>query len=236
MPRQGNGRHRGVVPRQTLFSFRQRWHASGTHFLKGSRGQRHPLAISSVKGSLHQSAAAAAWINAAGRSLLEQDHLHNSRSSHWAGKDLIVASIAGYEAGCQIGEYLRRSHYRYFHMPATVGTLAAAIAVGAWLGINTRDKVACLFGNARQWPQVCGNSGLRAPTPSNYMQQKRLRMVCVHNILEGNMGTAAGMSARDEQQHQNYRPCSETGPKVAERTIEQPLDYDRDLVQVAYLL
>ena len=39
---------------------------------------------------------------------------------------LILASVAGYEAGIRIGEFLGRSHYRVFHTTATVGTLAAS--------------------------------------------------------------------------------------------------------------
>ncbi|WP_048314020.1 MmgE/PrpD family protein, partial [Pseudomonas aeruginosa] len=44
--------------------------------------------------------------------------------------ELILAAVAGYEAGIRIGEFLGRSHYRVFHTTATVGTLAAAVAVG----------------------------------------------------------------------------------------------------------
>jgi len=90
----------------------------------------------------------AALVNAASSHLVEQDDLHNSSVLHPAtvvfpaalaaaqdlgksGRELLVASVAGYEAGIRIGELLGRSHYRIFHTTATVGTLAAAVAVGA---------------------------------------------------------------------------------------------------------
>ncbi|NIU62583.1 MAG: MmgE/PrpD family protein, partial [Pseudomonas stutzeri] len=70
--------------------------------------------------------------------LVEQDDLHNSSVLHPAtvvfpaalaaaqdlgksGRELLVASVAGYEAGIRIGEFLGRSHYRIFHATATVG-------------------------------------------------------------------------------------------------------------------
>ena len=85
----------------------------------------------------------AALVNAASSHLVEQDDLHNSSVLHPAtvvfpaalaaaqdlgksGRELLVASVAGYEAGIRIGEFLGRSHYRIFHTTATVGTLAAA--------------------------------------------------------------------------------------------------------------
>ena len=88
----------------------------------------------------------AALVNAASSHLVEQDDLHNSSVLHPAtvvfpavlaaaqdlgksGAELLLAAVAGYEAGIRIGEFLGRSHYRIFHTTATVGTLAAAVAV-----------------------------------------------------------------------------------------------------------
>ncbi len=78
--------------------------------------------------------------------MVEQDDVHNSSVLHPAavvfpavvaaaqaegktGADVLLASIAGYEAGIRIGEFMGRSHYRIFHTTGTVGTLAAAAAV-----------------------------------------------------------------------------------------------------------
>jgi 2-methylcitrate dehydratase PrpD len=53
-----------------------------------------------------------------------------------SGKDLLAASVAGYEVGIRVGEFLGRSHYTIFHTTGTVGTLAAAAAVGHLLKLN----------------------------------------------------------------------------------------------------
>ena len=74
----------------------------------------------------------AALVNGASSHLVEQDDLHNSSVLHPAtvvfpaalaaaqdlgksGRELLLASVAGYEAGIRIGEFLGRSHYRIFH-------------------------------------------------------------------------------------------------------------------------
>lgn len=55
--------------------------------------------------------------------------------------------MAGYEAGIRIGEFLGRSHYRVFHTTATVGTLAAAVAVGKLMDFD-RERFVDLLGSA----------------------------------------------------------------------------------------
>lgn len=60
---------------------------------------------------------------------------------------MLLASIAGYEAGIRIAEALGRSHYRIFHTTATVGTLAAALAVGKLLGFD-HDRMVSALGTA----------------------------------------------------------------------------------------
>src|SRR5215210_2259036 len=74
----------------------------------------------------------AALVNGASSHLVEQDDLHNSSVFHPAtvvfpaalaaaqqtgasGRDLIAASVAGYETGVRVGNYLGRSHYKVFH-------------------------------------------------------------------------------------------------------------------------
>ena len=110
----------------------------------------------------------AALVNGAASHLVEQDDLHNSSVLHPAtvvfsaalaaaqdlgksGQELILAAVAGYEAGIRIGEFLGRSHYRIFHTTATVGTLAAAVAVGKLLDFDRE-----------QFIQVLGNAGTQA--------------------------------------------------------------------------
>ncbi len=89
----------------------------------------------------------AAAINAAASHFAEQDDVHNGSVFHPAavvfppalavaqalgrsGRDLIAASVVGYEVGIRVGEFLGRSHYKVFHTTGTAGTLAAAAAVG----------------------------------------------------------------------------------------------------------
>ena len=64
-----------------------------------------------------------------------------------SGAELILAAVAGYEAGIRIGEFLGRSHYRVFHTTATVGTLAAAVAVGKLMDFD-RERFVDLLGSA----------------------------------------------------------------------------------------
>ena len=106
----------------------------------------------------------AATVNAAASHVAEQDDVHNGSVFHPAavvfppalavaqalqrsGAELLVASVAGYEVGIRIGEFLGRSHYKVFHTTGTVGTLAAAAAVGSLLRLNA-DQMLHALGSA----------------------------------------------------------------------------------------
>jgi 2-methylcitrate dehydratase PrpD len=106
----------------------------------------------------------AAAVNAAASHFAEQDDVHNGSVFHPAavvfppalavaqalgksGRDLLVASIAGYEVGIRVGEFLGRSHYRIFHTTGTAGSLAAAAAVGRLLGLSAGQMLHA-FGSA----------------------------------------------------------------------------------------
>jgi len=95
----------------------------------------------------------AALVNAAASHISEQDDVHNGSVFHPAavvfpaalataqaigasGRDFVAASVAGYEVGIRIGEFLGRSHYRVFHTTGTAGTIAAAVAVGRLLRLS----------------------------------------------------------------------------------------------------
>ena len=109
-------------------------------------------------GKYKTSAWFAAFVNGASSHVAEQDDLHNGSVLHPAtvvfpavlaaaqdqsasGEAMLVAAIAGYEAGIRIGEYLGRSHYKFFHTTGTAGTLAAAVGVGKLIGLNEDDLV-----------------------------------------------------------------------------------------------
>jgi 2-methylcitrate dehydratase PrpD len=106
----------------------------------------------------------AASVNAAASHVAEQDDVHNGSVFHPAtvvfpaalavaqalgasGRELIAASVAGYEVGIRVGEFLGRSHYRIFHTTGTAGTFAAAAAVGRLLGLSAA-QMRHAFGSA----------------------------------------------------------------------------------------
>ena len=106
----------------------------------------------------------AAMANAAASHFAEQDDVHNGSVFHPAtvvfpaavavaqalgasGKQLLAASVAGYEVGIRVGEFLGRSHSRVFHTTGTAGTLAAAAAVGNLLGLDAQ-QMRHAFGSA----------------------------------------------------------------------------------------
>ncbi|MDQ0126652.1 2-methylcitrate dehydratase PrpD [Pseudomonas lini] len=168
----------------------------------------------------------AALVNGASSHLVEQDDLHNSSVLHPAtvvfsavlaaaqdlnksGKDLLLASVAGYEAGIRIGEFMGRSHYRIFHTTATVGTLAAAVGVGKLLGFD-KEQFINLLGNAGT--QAAGLwEFLRDAADSKQLHTAKAAadgllaaymtedgLTGARNILEGEQGMAAGMSTDAE--------------------------------------
>ncbi|MGE8065237.1 MmgE/PrpD family protein [Pseudomonas sp. NPDC089569] len=165
----------------------------------------------------------AALVNAAASHLVEQDDLHNSSVLHPAtvvfpavlaaaqdlgksGQQLLLASVAGYEAGIRIGEFLGRSHYRIFHTTATVGTLAAAVAVGKLMDFD-QEQFINLLGSAGT--QASGLwEFLRDAADSKQLHTAKAAadgllaayltadgLTGARNILEGEQGMAAGMSS-----------------------------------------
>ncbi|MPQ67551.1 MULTISPECIES: MmgE/PrpD family protein [unclassified Pseudomonas] len=165
----------------------------------------------------------AALVNAASSHLVEQDDLHNSSVLHPAtvvfpaalaaaqdlgksGRELLLASLAGYEAGIRIGEFLGRSHYRIFHTTATVGTLAAAVAVGKLMDFD-QGQFSNLLGSAGT--QAAGLwEFLRDAADSKQLHTAKAAadgllaayltadgLTGARNILEGDQGLAAGMSS-----------------------------------------
>ncbi|WP_347171075.1 MmgE/PrpD family protein [Pseudomonas salmasensis] len=168
----------------------------------------------------------AALVNAASSHLVEQDDLHNSSVLHPAtvvfpaalaaaqdlgksGRELLLAAAAGYEAGIRIGEFMGRSHYRIFHTTATVGTLAAAVAVGKLLDFN-EEQFINLLGSAGT--QAAGLwEFLRDAADSKQLHTAKAAadgllaayltadgLTGARNILEGDQGLAAGMSSDAE--------------------------------------
>jgi 2-methylcitrate dehydratase PrpD len=164
----------------------------------------------------------AAMANAAASHVAEQDDVHNGSVFHPAtvvfspalavaqaigasGLDFLIASIAGYEVGIRVGEYLGRSHYRIFHTTGTAGNLAAAAAVGHLLKL-TPEQMLHAFGSAGTqsaglWEflrdaadskQLHTAHAAGAGLMSAYLA--RDGFTGAKQILEGKQGMAAGMS------------------------------------------
>ena len=165
----------------------------------------------------------AAMANAAASHVAEQDDVHNGSVFHPAtvvfppalacaqaigasGEDLLVASVAGYEVGIRVGEFLGRSHYKVFHTTGTAGTLAAAAAVGRLLKLNP-EQMLNAFGSAGTqsaglWEflrdaadskQLHTAHAASTGLMSAYIAQAGF--TGAEHILEGKQGLAAGMSS-----------------------------------------
>ena len=164
----------------------------------------------------------AAMVNAAASHFAEQDDVHNGSVFHPAavvfpaalataqalgcsGRELLTASVAGYEVGIRVGEFLGRPHYKVFHTTGTAGTLAAAAAVGHLLKLDA-DRMLHAFGSAGTqaaglWEFLrdaadskqlhtahAASAGLMAAQLANR------GFTGARRILEGAQGMAAGMT------------------------------------------
>jgi 2-methylcitrate dehydratase PrpD len=144
----------------------------------------------------------AAMANAAASHVAEQDDVHNGSVFHPAtvvfpaalamaqqmgasGRDLLAASVVGYEVGIRVGEYLGRPHYRIFHTTGTAGTLAAAAAVGHLLRLD-----------AAQMQHALGSAGTTAAGLWEFLRtaadSKQL-----HTAHAASAGLMAAQLARD---------------------------------------
>ena len=165
----------------------------------------------------------AAMASAAASHVAEQDDVHNGSVFHPAtivfpaavavaqavgasGKQLLAASVVGYEVGIRVGEFLGRSHYRIFHTTGTAGTLAAAAAVGHLLGLNAQQMQHALGSAGTQsaglWEflrtaadskQLHTAHAAAAGLMSAYLAKDGFTGAA--EILEGPQGMAAGMSS-----------------------------------------
>ena len=195
--------------------------ASITRFAQAMGAQTGPSEV--IISRARTSPYLAAMANAAASHVAEQDDVHNGSVFHPAtvvfpaavavaqalgasGRELLTASIAGYEVGIRVGEFLGRSHYKVFHTTGTAGTLAAAAAVGHLLGLDAR-QMQHAFGSAGTqsaglWEflrtaadskQLHTAHASAAGLMSAYLAQDGFTGAA--QILEGPQGMAAGMSS-----------------------------------------
>lgn len=148
--------------------------------------------------------------------MLSRDHsvifpavLAAAQDNNKSGQELLLASIAGYEAGIRIAESLGRSHYRTFHTTATVGTLAAALAVGKLLGFDHGRMVSALGTAGTQtsglWEFMRSGAGDSkqlhcAHAAANGLLSAYLArdgLTGAHDVIEGEAGLLKGMAKDD---------------------------------------
>jgi 2-methylcitrate dehydratase PrpD len=164
----------------------------------------------------------AALVNGAASHISEQDDVHNGSVFHPAavvfpaalataqqlgasGRDFIAASVAGYEVGIRIGEFLGRSHYKIFHTTGTAGTVAAAVAAGRLLGLDASSMLHAVGSAGTQaaglWEFLRDaadskqlHTGKAAADGLTAAFLARDGFTGARRILEGAQGMAAGMS------------------------------------------
>jgi 2-methylcitrate dehydratase PrpD len=165
----------------------------------------------------------AALVNGAASHFVEQDDLHNSSVLHpgtvvfpavlaaaqqtgASGREFIAASVAGYECGVRVGEFLGRSHYKVFHTTGTAGKLAAAAGTARLLGLDATRMQHCL-GSAGTMAAGLWEF-LRDAADSKQLHTAKAAadglmaawiardgFTGAQRILEGRQGMAAGMSS-----------------------------------------
>lgn len=164
----------------------------------------------------------AALVNGASSHVVEQDDVHNGAVFHPAtvvfpavlaaaqhtgasGRDMVVASVVGYEVGIRIGAFLGRSHYRVFHTTGTAGTPAAAAGAAYVLGADAQTMLHALGSAGTQAAGLW--EFLRDAADSKQLHTAKAAadgllaayiardgFTGAKRILEGEQGMAAGMS------------------------------------------
>lgn len=165
----------------------------------------------------------AALVNGAASHFVEQDDLHNSSVLHpgtvvfpavlaaaqdvgASGSEMIAASVAGYECGVRVGEFLGRSHYKVFHTTGTAGKLAAAAGVAHVLKLDADRMQHCLgsagtmaaglwefLRDAADSKQLHTSKAAADGLMAAYIA--RDGFTGARDIFEGRQGMAAGMSS-----------------------------------------
>ena len=182
--------------------------ADGSAQILPSRRRGSPYFAALVNGAASRGGAGrpAQQLGAAPAAVVFPAALAAAQDLGRSGAELILAAVAGYEAGIRIGEFLGRSHYRVFHTTATVGTLAAAVAVGKLMDFD-RERFVDLLGSAGT--QAAGLwEFLRDAADSKQLHTAKAAadgllaayltadgLSGARHILEGEQGMAAGMSS-----------------------------------------
>ena len=170
----------------------------------------------------HATLRAAALINGAASHSVEFDDIYRDAGYH-PGSPVISAALAaaqatgvsgeaflrgvivGYEVSTRIGEAVMPSHYKYWHITGTVGTLGAAAAAATILGCNREQFMHALatagtFGAGLQ--QAFRSQAMSKPLHSGHAAEAGALAAMAAakgvtgalEILEGEVGFGAAMS------------------------------------------
>lgn len=132
-----------------------------------------------------------------------------AQDNNLSGKELLLSSIVGYEAGLRIAESFGRTHYRTFHTTATAGTLGAALAVAKLLHLTPAQTVAALGSAGTQtaglWEFMRSGAGDSkqlhcAHASANGLLSAylaRAGVVGALDVMEGQAGLLCGMGGSD---------------------------------------
>lgn len=132
-----------------------------------------------------------------------------AQDNHLSGKELLLGSIAGYEAGLRVAESFGRTHYRTFHTTATAGTIGAALAVAKLLHLTPEQTVSALGSAGTQtaglWEFMRSGAGDSkqlhcAHASANGLLSAYLArdgVVGALDVMEGQAGLLRGMGGSD---------------------------------------
>ncbi|MBT5072525.1 MAG: MmgE/PrpD family protein, partial [Kordiimonadaceae bacterium] len=176
------------------------------------------------------------------------------------GKDIIEATVAGYELAIRVGECLNQSHYNTWHTTATAGTFGAAAAAAKLLKLSEEQTVWTLAHAGTQmaglW-QFLDDNCLTAKVlhPAKSAQNgiiaaftAKVNIPGPSNIFEGKRGVANAYSTNsdlsylikdlgkiykvDEANFKAYPTCGQTHSMIdALRKIQDEHDIDHDSVR-----
>jgi len=130
-----------------------------------------------------------------------------AQSENAGGEQFLRGVIAGYEISTRIGEAVMPSHYKYWHTTGTVGCFGAAASAGMLLGCN-REQFMNAIGTvgtfAAGLQQAFRSEAMSKPLHAGRAAEAGVLAALsamkgvtgVHDILEGEVGFGAAMSAK----------------------------------------
>ena len=106
-----------------------------------------------------------------------------AEGGRFSGRDLIVAYVAGFEAGVRVGKASPRHHDGGWHLTGTLGSIAAGVAVGRMLGLDAMRMTYAL--------------GIAATQAAGMQQNRGTLCKSFHAGKAASNGVLAGFLARE---------------------------------------